>query len=102
MPKSLSNEHRAGIVDHLRNNKKYALSIAFTDGDVNAAKYARDLAAAFAKGGWVVSGAFPVACGSSVGLHVEVNDLGGSQPRCPALDGRSSRCWGDPGDKYWV
>jgi hypothetical protein len=80
MPRSLSNERRVGIVDRLRNNKTYALSIAFMDGDVDAANYARDLATALAQGGWVVSGPFPVACGSAAGVHVEINDVGASHP----------------------
>jgi len=56
MPRSLSNEQRAGIVDRLRNNKKYALSFALLDEDVDASNYARDLAEVLREGGWVVSG----------------------------------------------
>ena len=33
MPRSLSNENRAGIVERLRNNKQYALSVPFLDED---------------------------------------------------------------------
>lgn len=80
MPRSLSNEQRAGIVDRLRNNKKYALLVAFLDEDVDASNYARDLAEVLGEAGWVVSGPFPVACGSAVGILVEVNDFSRSHP----------------------
>ena len=79
MPRSLSNEQRAGIVDRLRNNKKYALSFALLDEDVDASNYARDLAEVLREGGWVVLGPFSSACGSA-GILMEVNDFSRFHP----------------------
>jgi hypothetical protein len=80
MPRSLSNEQRAGIVDRLRNNKKYGLSVALLDEDVDASNYARDLAAVLREGGWVVSGPFSSARGSAAGILMEVNESSGFHP----------------------
>jgi hypothetical protein len=80
MPRSLSNEQRAGIVDRLRNNKKYGLSVALLDEDVDASNYARDLAEVLREGGWVVSGPFSSACGSAAGILMEVTDFNEFHP----------------------
>jgi hypothetical protein len=75
MPRSLSNEQRAGIVDRLRNNKKYALSFALLDEDVDASNHVRDLAEVLREGGWVVSGPFSSAWGSPAEILMEVTDF---------------------------
>jgi hypothetical protein len=80
MPRSLSNEQRRGIVDRLRNNKRYGLSVALLDEDVDASNYARDLAEVLGEGGWVVSGPFPSACSSAAGILMEVNDFSRFHP----------------------
>ena len=80
MPRSLSDEQRVGIVNRLRNNKKYALSISFADTDVDASNYACDLANVLGAGGWVVSGPFPVARSPAVGILVKVYDSSKTHP----------------------
>ncbi len=80
MPRSFSSEQRAGIVDGLRNNKKYAVLITIPDDDVDASNYARDLADVLGGGGWIVSGPFAVARGPAVGILIRVHDLSRSHP----------------------
>jgi hypothetical protein len=80
MPWSLSNEQRVGIVNRLRNNKKYALSISFPDTDIDASNYARELAEVFGAGGCEVSGPLPAARSPAVGILVKVYDSSKTHP----------------------
>jgi hypothetical protein len=64
----------------LRNNKASALLITFREEDVEAANYADDIAEAFNRGGWVVSGPVPVAGSPAAGVLLEMDDFRSPRP----------------------
>lgn len=75
----LSKAQRAGIVEKLRTNKKYALSVTFMGADIRAPSYAYELADVLQEAGWEVSG-LPAAVDYSPALSVMV---GVDDPRSP-------------------
>jgi hypothetical protein len=71
----LSGEQRAGIVDRLRKNKKYALPVMFVGEEVQGETDVHELAEVLREGGWQVSGPAPPASQSMPSVFVGVDDL---------------------------
>jgi hypothetical protein len=70
----LSTEQRAGIVDRLRKNKKYAMPVTFVGEDAQG-YYAHELAELLREGGWQVAEPATPASFSMPGVFVGVDDL---------------------------
>lgn len=77
----LSKDQRAGIVEKLRGNKKYALSVTFLGEDVRAPSYVFELADVLREAGWQVSG-LPSAVyySPTLSVLVGVDDYRGPNP----------------------
>jgi hypothetical protein len=72
----LSREQRAGIIDRLKKNKKYALPVTFVGENVQGFAYVRELAEVLRAGGWQVSDSPSAASMLMPDVFVGVDDLG--------------------------